>query len=157
MTSRGGDRGRTLRVLYLEDDPRDAELTLSVLEEGGFVCEEDRVDTQEAFVLALEREDAVGHAINLGTGRPTTVLDVAAALANGLGVDLEPEIPGRFRAGDIRHCYADPTRARELLGFQAAVPFERGMADLVRWVADQEAEDGVESAAAELITRGLAR
>ena len=83
--------------------------------------------------------------------------DVAAALANGLGLDLEPEITGRFRAGDIRHCYADPTRARELLGFQAAVPFEQGMADLVRWVADQEAEDGMESAAAELIARGLAR
>ena len=114
-------------------------------------------DIVDGIVLALEREDAVGQAINLGTGRPTTVLDVAAALASGLGLDLEPEITGRFRAGDIRHCYADTTRARELLGFQAAVPFEQGMADLIRWLADQEAEDGVESAAAELIARGLAR
>jgi PAS domain S-box-containing protein len=55
MTSPGGDSGRPLRVLHLEDDPRDAELALNVLEEGGFLCEEDRVDTQEAFVLALER------------------------------------------------------------------------------------------------------
>jgi dTDP-L-rhamnose 4-epimerase len=114
-------------------------------------------DIVSGIVLALERDEPIGQAVNLGTGRATTVLDVAAALGGGLGIDLDPEVTGRFRAGDVRHCYADTSRAREQLGFEAAVPFERGMADLVRWVADQDAEDGVESAAAELVTRGLAR
>jgi PAS domain S-box-containing protein len=96
MTSPGGDCGRTLRVLYLEDDPRDAELTRNVLEEGGFVCEEDRVDTQEAFVLALER------------GRPLDLIladymvpgfDVQEALA--IARRLRPEVPFILVSGKV--------------------------------------------------------
>jgi len=114
-------------------------------------------DIVAGILLALESEKAVGSAINLGTGRPTTVDDVSAALAAGLGVEIEAERTGRYRAGDIRHCYADPSRAEELLGFKAAVSLEDGMRDLVSWLADQEAEDRVDHATDELVAHGLAR
>src|SRR3954449_12029113 len=68
-------------------------------------------DIVQGILLALETEAGVGHAVNLGTGRRTSVLDVAAALADGLGVDIDPEFNGQYRAGDIRHCRADITRA----------------------------------------------
>jgi dTDP-L-rhamnose 4-epimerase len=114
-------------------------------------------DIVTGILLALESEDAVGHALNLGTGRPTTVATIAEVLARGLDVDIEPELNGRYRAGDIRHCYADPAQARRLLGFEAAVSLEDGMLDLVEWLAGQEAVDHVDAATLELAARGLAR
>jgi dTDP-L-rhamnose 4-epimerase len=114
-------------------------------------------DIVQGIVLALESDDAIGAAINLGTGRVTTVDDIAQVLAKGLGVDVEPERPSQYRAGDIRHCYADTSRAESLLGFRAAVGLEEGMTGLIGWLADQEAEDRVDSARDELVTRGLAR
>jgi dTDP-L-rhamnose 4-epimerase len=114
-------------------------------------------DIVRGILLALESEDAIGHAVNLGTGRATTVLEVADSLARGLGVDIEPTFSGQYRAGDIRHCFADPTRASELLGFEATMGFEAGMHELVSWLANEEAEDYVELATSELVARGLAR
>jgi dTDP-L-rhamnose 4-epimerase len=112
-------------------------------------------DIVRGILLALESDDAVGNAVNLGTGRVTTVRQVGDALARGLGVDIEPELTGTYRAGDIRHCYADTSRADALLGFRAQVTLEDGMGELVRWLADQEADDRVEAAAGELAARGL--
>jgi dTDP-L-rhamnose 4-epimerase len=114
-------------------------------------------DIVEGIVLALDSESAPGHAINLSTGRPSSVSDVAAALGAGLGVDLEPELPGQYRAGDIRHCIGDATRAADLLGFRPSIALEDGMAKLVQWLAEQPSEDHVEAATLELVTRGLAR
>jgi dTDP-L-rhamnose 4-epimerase len=99
-------------------------------------------DIVEGIVLALESEEAIGHALNLG---------------GGLNVDVEPKLTGRFRSGDIRHCYADPSRARELLGFSASLSLEDGMHRLTEWLAGQEAEDRLDSATDELVHRGLAR
>ena len=112
-------------------------------------------DVVRGILLALESETAVGQAVNLGTGRPVSVNDVARVIASGLGLDIEPERNGRYRAGDIRHCYADPTRARELLEFVAEQRFEDGMAQLVEWLQDQHAVDRVDDAARELAVRGL--
>ncbi len=64
---------------------------------------------------------------------------------------------GKFRAGDIRDCYADISRARSLIGYEPRVTFEAGMAQLVEWLADQRADDRVAVATAELERRGLAR
>jgi dTDP-L-rhamnose 4-epimerase len=114
-------------------------------------------DIVEGIVRALESERAVGHALNLGTGRPTTVLEIADVLADGLGVRLPPMLTGTYRAGDIRHCYADPSRAKDLLGFEAAVTLEQGMAELTQWLAGQEAVDQVDRATSELAAHGLTR
>jgi dTDP-L-rhamnose 4-epimerase len=114
-------------------------------------------DIVRGIILALKSDAATGQAVNLGTGRQTTVARVADVIRDGLGLDIEPQIAQRNRAGDIRHCYADPMRARELLGFEAKVSFEDGMAVLTEWLADQEAEDNVDLATRELAARGLAR
>ena len=112
-------------------------------------------DVVQGILLALESDAAVGKAINLGTGRPTSVEDVARVIAAGLGLDIEAERNGRYRAGDIRHCYADPSLAREVLGFEAKMTFEQGMTELVDWLQDQEANDRVDDATKELAARGL--
>lgn len=114
-------------------------------------------DVARACRLALERDGANYEAVNIGTGRPVSVLEVARTLARALGRPIEPEVTGRYRAGDIRHCYADITRARRLLGFEPEVTFEAGMAGLAAWVAHQAAEDRWAEAAAELERRGLTR
>jgi dTDP-L-rhamnose 4-epimerase len=112
-------------------------------------------DVVRGILLALESETAVRQAVNLGTGRATSVADVARVISAGMGLDIEPECNGRYRAGDIRHCYADPNRAREMLGFEAQKTFEEGMGSLVEWLRDQSAEDRVDGATHELAVRGL--
>ena len=114
-------------------------------------------DIARANILALESDRANGQVLNIGTGRQLNVLGVAYILAERLGVDIEPEVVGQYRAGDIRHCYADVSRARELLGFEAEVRFEDGMGELVDWIREQEAVDRLDSARAELKKRGLTR
>jgi dTDP-L-rhamnose 4-epimerase len=114
-------------------------------------------DIVAGIVRALETDQAAGEAVNLGTGRPTTVAEVARALIEGLGVEVEPELTGQYRAGDIRHCYADPSRAEELLGFRATVTLDEGMRALIAWLSDQDAVDRVDLATRELAARGLTR
>jgi dTDP-L-rhamnose 4-epimerase len=114
-------------------------------------------DIVAGIMGALESDAAPGHAINLGTGRSTSVARVAEVLGEGIGVDAEPEFNERYRAGDIRHCYADISRAEELLGYAPKVTFELGMAALVAWLEDQHAVDRVDDAAGELAERGLTR
>jgi dTDP-L-rhamnose 4-epimerase len=112
-------------------------------------------DVARACRLALERDGADGQAVNVGSGTSASVLEIAESLARQLGKQIEPELPGKFRAGDIRHCFADVTRAREALGFEAEVPFEHGLAELAAWLEGQAASDRFEEAAAELTERGL--
>jgi dTDP-L-rhamnose 4-epimerase len=85
------------------------------------------------------------------------VNDVARLIAAGLGKEIEPEILNKYRAGDIRHCYADTKLATELLGFRAEIPFEAGMERLLAWLEGQEAADSVDAAREALVARGLAR
>jgi dTDP-L-rhamnose 4-epimerase len=113
-------------------------------------------DVARATALALESKTATGEAINIGVGSPLTIVQVAQLLAKQLGVDVEPEVTGKFRAGDIRHCWADPARAEKLLGFTAEIPLEAGVAELIDWVSSQTADDRVDNAYAELGQRGLA-
>jgi dTDP-L-rhamnose 4-epimerase len=112
-------------------------------------------DVARACRLALERDGANGRAVNVGSGRSASVLEIAGQLARVLGKEIEPELPGKFRAGDIRHCFADITLAREALGFEAEVALEDGMAELADWLQGQVATDRFEEAAAELTERGL--
>ena len=89
-------------------------------------------------------------AVNVGTGVATSVKQIMKTLAEGLGKQIEPEITGKYREGDIRHCVADITRARELLGYEPKVSLEHGIAELLEWVKLQEASDKVAQATAEL-------
>jgi dTDP-L-rhamnose 4-epimerase len=112
-------------------------------------------DVAQACRLALEVDAAVGHAINVGSGRAYTVLEVAGLLAAVLGKTIEPEVSGKYRVGDIRHCYADIGLARALLGYEPRVALENGIVELAEWLEGQVAFDRVAEASAELASRGL--
>jgi dTDP-L-rhamnose 4-epimerase len=113
-------------------------------------------DVARACLLALESEAASGGVFNIGSGRAITVREVAAALAEVLGKPgLRPELTGKYRVGDIRHCFADISLAREVLGYAPEVPFYEGLAELAGWLRGQVAQDRVAQAREELEARGL--
>jgi dTDP-L-rhamnose 4-epimerase len=114
-------------------------------------------DIVRANVLALRCPADGGRVYNVGTGRPTSIARVAELLAERLGVPIAPELTGRFRAGDIRHCVADVSLAERELGFRARVRFEDGVDEVIAWAKTQRPDDHAASAAAELERRGLAR
>jgi dTDP-L-rhamnose 4-epimerase len=113
-------------------------------------------DVARACRLALEVEQAAGKVFNVGSGHAYTVREIAQRIAGVLGKGyLEPEITGQCRVGDIRHCFADVTRARGILGYAPQVEFEEGLTELAGWLAGQTSEDRVAQARAELAARGL--
>lgn len=113
-------------------------------------------DVARANRLAVE-SDAADIAVNVGTGAPTSINEVAETLIDlyGKGDELTPEIANDYRQGDIRHCYADPAQAADELGFEAEIGFEEGMRELVEWGREQDAEDNFEQAHEELEQKGL--
>jgi len=114
-------------------------------------------DIVQANLLALETDRADYEALNVGTGQPTTVRGVADAILGALDrTDLTPCVLGTFREGDIRHCYADISRARELLRYAPKVTFSDGVRRLVEWVRGQRAVDSFDQAHRQLVERGLA-
>ena len=113
-------------------------------------------DVAQACALAIERPGADGHALNVASGESVTIGEVAVRLARILErPDCEGEVTGRYRVGDIRHCFADIGLARRLLGYEPAVALDDGISSLAGWLEGQVCDDRVESAAAELATRGL--
>jgi dTDP-L-rhamnose 4-epimerase len=114
-------------------------------------------DIVQANLRALETDRADYEAVNVGTGRATSVSTVCDLLARGLSLNLEPEIVAKYREGDIRHCVADISKAKTLLGYEPRVALEQGIPELLSWVKAQAAQDQVESATAELESRQLVR
>jgi dTDP-L-rhamnose 4-epimerase len=114
-------------------------------------------DIVQALMLAMEQDAANYEVFNVGTGRPLSILEVAEKLAQGLGLNIKPQVSGKFRAGDIRHCYADISKIRQMLGYRPGIAFEEGLQDLLSWVRTQEAEDEGEQAVAELAAHGLTK
>jgi dTDP-L-rhamnose 4-epimerase len=114
-------------------------------------------DIVNANLLALETDTADYETMNIGTGRPTSVRKIAGLLAKGLGKNIEPEIVDKYREGDIRHCVADISAARRLLGYDPKVRLEDGLIELLDWVRNQEADDRVQTATAELAAHSLVK
>jgi dTDP-L-rhamnose 4-epimerase len=113
-------------------------------------------DVAEACRLALQTHDADGSAVNVASGRSVSVAELATRLAQALGKDrIEPRVTGNYRVGDIRHCFADISLARDALRFEPRVGLEEGMDDFADWLDGQVAIDRVEHAARELAQRGL--
>jgi dTDP-L-rhamnose 4-epimerase len=114
-------------------------------------------DVARACRLAMTVEAATDGVFNIGSGTAHSVLEVAQRTAAALErSDLRAEITGKFRVGDIRHCFADIDLAQRVLGYEPRVAFEDGLRELAGWLDGQEAIDRVESARAELTMRGLA-
>jgi dTDP-L-rhamnose 4-epimerase len=113
-------------------------------------------DIVRGLLLAMERPEADYQVCNLGTGVSTSVLEIAEMLSQQLtGGEIKPEIRNQFRAGDIRHCYADLTAARRLLGFEPRISLAEGLDDLLAWVREQSAEDRFDQVEKELANKSL--
>jgi dTDP-L-rhamnose 4-epimerase len=112
-------------------------------------------DVARACVMALE-SDHTDDVFNIGSGQSRTIVSVAQDLARVMGrSQMTPSITAKYRAGDIRHCFADITKSERLLGFAPRVRFEDGLDELARYLADQIADDQAEKATEELLRRGL--
>jgi dTDP-L-rhamnose 4-epimerase len=113
-------------------------------------------DVALACRLALEKPEADGKVFNVGSGNNYTIFEIAERLAQVMGKkNLAPQITGKYRVGDIRHCYADISLAKEVLGFYPQVDFNTGLSELAGWLEGQIACDKVNEASAELAARGL--
>ncbi|MFH1182149.1 MAG: SDR family NAD(P)-dependent oxidoreductase [Candidatus Woesearchaeota archaeon] len=114
-------------------------------------------DTARANILAMESKNADYEAFNVGSGKPTTIKGVAEVLAKLYGKGIKPMVNGKFRKGDVRHCYADLSKIRSRLGFEPKVSFEEGMRELAEWSEKEKAVDMVEKANSELKQKGLVK
>lgn len=113
-------------------------------------------DIAEACLLAMETDKANGEVFNIGSGENYSIKQIASEVARVLDrEDLTAEITGEYRVGDIRHCFADIHKARELLRYRPSVRLEDGLRELADWLQTQRAEDRVEHMRSELSRRGL--
>jgi dTDP-L-rhamnose 4-epimerase len=113
-------------------------------------------DVASAVRLAIETPAASGQAFNISSGQAMTVKEIATKTIRCLGSNnLEPDITGKYRVGDIRHCFADISRARTVLGWSPSVTLEQGLEDLAAWLDGQKANDRGIEARQELAARGL--
>ena len=130
---------------------------LDIYEDGeetrDFVYIEDVVD---ATILGIEKEEANGQIFNIGSGIATTVLDVANTLKRLYNSEININISGKFRLGDIRHNFADLSKSKDILGFTPKYNFERGITEFVNWVKTQEVmEDKYKESIQKLKNKGL--
>jgi dTDP-L-rhamnose 4-epimerase len=102
-------------------------------------------------MLALENPQTNGQVINIGSGVARCIRDCAQSLAKLLGLGhIEPQISGRFRKGDIRHCIADISKARRVLGYEPQIAWEMGLAELINWARTVPTSDLFDEAEREL-------
>jgi dTDP-L-rhamnose 4-epimerase len=127
-----------------------------VYEDGGQLRDYVNVrDAARANVLALEDDRANFQVFNVGGGRATTVLEIAALMLKEFGSPLEPLIPGEFRLGDTRHTISDISALRSL-GWEPATPVEQNVAEYVAWIKDQQGTlEYLEQAEREMRERGV--
>lgn len=112
-------------------------------------------DVARAFRLALEQPLAANRALNVGTGHSISILGLALAMAQAIGADVEPEVTGDYRIGDVRHCFANIDGAHQFLGFAPQIGLDEGIVELSEWLAGQVSVDRVDEARSELLARGL--
>jgi dTDP-L-rhamnose 4-epimerase len=115
-------------------------------------------DLSRACLLALENPSADFKTLNVGTGQPSTILDIGRAIASELNQPSDNFIVrNQFRAGDIRHCFADTSRTKSVLGFRAEIEFAAGVRELCDWVRTCTSSDLVDRATKELEQHGLTK
>lgn len=113
-------------------------------------------DIAQACLLALEKDQASGKVFNVGSGQDYSVSEIARKVGEVLHKDdIAPQITGEYRVGDIRHCFADIGKARDLLGYKPQVTLDDGLAELAEWLKGQQADDRVDVMRNELSRRGL--
>lgn len=116
-------------------------------------------DVAKANFNALEHDNPSYKAINVGTGKPVSIKELAEILTKLYDKsNLKPYISNENRTGDIRHCYADIQRARKLLNFNPTISLQDGLTELAEWAKthDWGAMDLFEKALRELKEKHLA-
>lgn len=115
-------------------------------------------DIAEATILGLTVPGISGNAFNIGTGIATDVLTVAKTLIKHYGIEVPLTVSGNYRLGDIRHNFADISKARRLLGFEPKWSFDAGIEQFCRWVDGQPVQkDNYEASIEEMKQKGLYR
>lgn len=113
-------------------------------------------DVARASRLALENNEAAYEVFNIGSGKSYTVREIAEKMATVMGKEnIIPEVTGKYRVGDIRHCFSDISKAKAYLNYEPQVILENGLVELAGWLEGQTAEDKVYEASKELAARGL--
>jgi dTDP-L-rhamnose 4-epimerase len=112
-------------------------------------------DVVRANMLAMESSNADGMALNIGSGQPISIQEVAAELARAMDSDLAAELSQKYRAGDVRHCFGDISAANRLLGYKPQVRFADGLKELVQWLCSQQPQDRAAEMVAQLSEFGL--
>jgi dTDP-L-rhamnose 4-epimerase len=112
-------------------------------------------DVVRANMLAMESSNADGMALNIGSGQPISIQEVAAELARAMDSDLTAELSQKYRAGDVRHCFGDISAANKLLGYKPQVRFADGLKELVQWLCSQQPQDRAAEMVAQLSEFGL--
>lgn len=115
-------------------------------------------DIARANVLALEKSSTDYLAVNIGSGKETSITKLADLLTEVYGTQIQSHVSERYRKGDIRHCYADIKRAREFLGYKPSMDLKEALMELAGWAKDHKwgAVDLFEKALRELEEKGLA-
>ena len=134
-------------------------LSLPIYEDGeesrDFVHVE---DVARAILGCVDKPSSTGMTLNVGSGRPSSIMEVAQLLADLMGASVRPHVTGQYRVGDIRHNFADLSAFKAALGFEASVSLEKGMGRFCDWVSTQPIpQDQLDKAHAELKARNLAR
>jgi dTDP-L-rhamnose 4-epimerase len=130
---------------------------INVFEDGmesrDFVYIDDIVD---ATILGLEREEANNQVFNVGSGVKTDVITVANTLKDAYGSNININVSGNYRIGDIRHNIADITKLKDKLKFEPKVSFKEGITNFANWVNTQEVmQDKYEQSINEMKEKGL--
>lgn len=130
---------------------------INIFEDGkesrDFVYIDDVVD---ATILGIEKKEADNEVFNVGTGVATDVMSVAESLCKCYNKNVPITISGNYRLGDIRHNFADISKAKNLLGFQPKVSFAQGLKQFSQWVDTQEVqEDKYQQSINEMKAKGL--
>ncbi len=113
-------------------------------------------DVAQACRLALQVPAAADKVFNIASGEHYTIRAIAQAMAQVLDKQqIEPTMTGHYRVGDIRHCFADITLARQVLGYAPKISLGDGLTELAGWLEGQVAIDRVAAANTELAQRGL--
>jgi dTDP-L-rhamnose 4-epimerase len=111
-------------------------------------------DIVQGNILAMNDKSMDYGVYNVGTGKAISILEVAEELIRLHDVDLKPSIPGKFRAGDIRHCFADISRLSSH-GYEPVFDFENSIREFFEWSQGQPSEDMFDRAEGEMDSRGL--
>jgi dTDP-L-rhamnose 4-epimerase len=112
-------------------------------------------DVVQANLLAMERSTADGMALNIGSGEPISISEVAAELSRAMEKNIPASLTLKYRAGDVRHCFADISAAGKYLGYAPRMRFAEGLKDLVQWLCSQQPQDRAAEAVAQLSEFGL--